>query len=333
MSSLGGILNSVVSPITEAVTGSSSGTSLQDFLSKFSSSDGVWAKTLDPFATFDVSIKFHPSFYEPDPKENSSDQNKDWKSKLGDAWESTKNNALNSAKGAVKSLANNLTGGLLGSIMNSRVDIMTKHDENPDAQFGDTTFMEYLAAANLIAGEPDWVGENAGEAVKPLELQLGPYCQEIILPNIEIPQGGSSVNALGEFPINGTIVKTDSNLIVLKILNTKVPLHERIFYPWMREVTLPFWAYDQQPYTTATVTVDFTKHADIKYVFCGCRPQKINMMQATQEKSSPNFKRDVSLIFDYMFVKSDLKNSESLTQKLLSTGGALLNSGAKMLNF
>ena len=41
---------------------------------------------------------------------------------------------------------------------------------------GVTTFMEYLAAANLIVGKEDWVGEKAGEAVRPLELQLGLYC-------------------------------------------------------------------------------------------------------------------------------------------------------------
>ena len=76
-------------------------------------------------------------------------------------------------------------------------------------------------------------------------------------------------------------MKPDSNVLVLKMLNTKVPLHERIFYPWMREVTLPFWSYKTQPYTTATIVVDFTAHNDIKYAFYGCRPQRITMQQGT----------------------------------------------------
>lgn len=97
------------------------------------------------------------------------------------------------------------------------------------------------------------------------------------LPNIEVPPIGASTNSFGEFPINGTFVKTDSNVVILKIVNTKVPLHERIFYPWLRETTMNWWSYDKQPYTTATITVDFTKHNDIKYVFCGCRPTKITM--------------------------------------------------------
>ena len=61
MGAIGGIIDSAV----EATTGSSHGTTLQDFLSHFSSSEGIWAKTIDPFTTFDVSIKFFPSFYWP----------------------------------------------------------------------------------------------------------------------------------------------------------------------------------------------------------------------------------------------------------------------------
>ena len=117
MGAIGGMIDSAV----EAATGSSHGTTLQDFLSHFSSSEGIWAKTIDPFTTFDVSIKFFPSFYWP-----IVDSDKGVLDKLGDSL-------VSSAKGAVKSLANNVTGGLLGSFMNGKVDIMKKHDENPDA--------------------------------------------------------------------------------------------------------------------------------------------------------------------------------------------------------
>ena len=142
MGALGGIINNAV----DAAVGKSSGTTLQDFLSNFSSSEGIWAKQIDPLATFDVSFKFYPS---------------DWsKGEDGKWYENLGNSLLNSAKGAVKNLTNNVTGGLLGSIMNSKVNIMTNHDKNE----GDTTktFMEYLAAANLLVGKDDWVGESAG---------------------------------------------------------------------------------------------------------------------------------------------------------------------------
>ena len=54
MGALGGIINNAI----DAAAKKSSGTTLQDFLSNFSSSEGIWAKQIDPLATFDVSFKF-----------------------------------------------------------------------------------------------------------------------------------------------------------------------------------------------------------------------------------------------------------------------------------
>ena len=321
MGALGGIIDTAIG----AAFGSQKGTSLQDFLANFSSSDGIWAKTIDPYSTFDVSMKLYPSANWPNENATQMKTDKSWASKLGDSIVTT-------AKGAVKQLANNVTGGLIGSIMNSKVKIMDKHDNNADVAGMETTFMEYLAAANLLVGKEDWIGESAGQSISPLELQLGPYCQEVTLPNIEVPPSATSQTLLGEFPVNGTYVKADSNVVQLKIVNTKVPLHERIFYPWMREVTLPQWSYATQPYTTATITIDLSKHSDISYVFCGCRPTKIIMQQPTQDTSSPNLTRNVDFIFDYMLVTSSLTNCESLKDKLLSTGKSLVNSAAKMVN-
>lgn len=318
-----GALGNIIGKAVGAAQGNN-GTTLQDFLSHFSSSEGKWVNTIDPFSTFDVRIKFFPTTTLDDNKE------KTWLDKLEEPMDAVANSLMSSAKSAVKNAANNLTGGLLGSIMNSKVDIIDKHNEFDGV--GERTFLEYLAAANLLVGQEDWVGEKAGQSVTPLELQLGLYCQEATIPNIEVPGVGTSTNALGEFPINGLFVKSDSNVIGLKILNTKVPLHERIFYPWMREVTLPYWSYNSQPYTTAIITIDFTKHNDIQYVFCGCRPQKIIMQQATQEATSQNMIRDVHFIFDYMFINSTLTNIESVADKLLNTGTSLLNGAAKLVN-
>lgn len=143
MGALGGIINSAV----DAISGQKSGTTLQDFLNNFSSSEGIWAKTIDPLQTFDVRMKFYPTW-----NWNSNSSNKKWYENVGDSL-------MSSAKTAVKNLANNVTGGILGSIMNSKVKIMDKHDENYSNY---CTFMEYLAAANLLVGQEDWVGENAG---------------------------------------------------------------------------------------------------------------------------------------------------------------------------
>jgi hypothetical protein len=87
-----------------------------------------------------------------------------------------------------------------------------------------------------------------------------------------MPEAGKVPTLFGEFPVNNLYIKPDNNTLTMSILNTKTSIHDFIFYPWMREVTLPFWVYDSQPYTTATITIKFDKHCNSRYVFCGCRP-------------------------------------------------------------
>ena len=138
--------------------------------------------------------------------------------------------------------------------------------------------MEYLAKANLLEGGEQW--ESADQAACPLELNLGPYVQSINGLNVKQGGEGRVQTQLGDFPLNGNCVQTDGTL-QMSIVNTKAALHERIFYPWLREVTLPFWSYESQPYTTATVDIDFTKHNDVHYIFCGVRPVQIKLLDAS----------------------------------------------------
>lgn len=169
MSTIGNVIDGALG----SMMSSGSGTSLQDFLSKFSSADGKWVDTIDPFATFDLTMKLYPA----PPAKND------------------KKNALKSlGQSVTKSLmdaANNMTGGLIGSIMNSTVEVDKLH--NSFKYHHEETFLEYLASASLLVGPDDWVGESAGQVVRPLELQLGLYCQEVTIPNLEIPIGGQSV--------------------------------------------------------------------------------------------------------------------------------------------
>lgn len=113
MGSLGNIIDKAV----DAATGTKSGTTLQDFLNNFSSSEGIWIKQIDPLATFDVSMTFKPA------TASSGDGSGDtWYQKLGDSL-------MSAGMKAVKNAANNITGGLLGAAMNSSVDVGKKHDE------------------------------------------------------------------------------------------------------------------------------------------------------------------------------------------------------------
>lgn len=123
----------------------------------------------------------------------------------------------------------------------------------------------------------------------------------------------------------------DNSNLTMSILNTKLPLMEMIFYPWMREVALPYWSYETQPYTTATIIVDMNKHADIKYEFYGCRPNQIQAMQPTQEPDV-TMTRDVSFSFDYLAITSKYKTAESILGKIADTAMGVAGAAGGMMN-
>lgn len=215
----------------------------------------------------------------------------------------------------------------------NRVDIEQKH--NTFGKAGKNSFMEYLASANLLAGSENWLAGqfDPGQAAEtPLELNLGMYIQKAVIPNLQVNDDKASSSIFGEFPVAGRLVQPDSHELNLDVLNTKASVHERIFYPWMKETTLPYWSYETQPYTTATVTLDYSKHADLKYVFIGCRPKKIETLQPSQHPDGV-VSRAVILNFDFMFIESNLQTVESLADKLLTTGTTFLNAAAKAVNF
>ena len=326
-----GALGDIVNGAIDSVSGSSSGTHLKDFLNHFSPSDGKWIQTIDPLTTFELTFKFHPDQF--DAGESKGSGGNGWVDKL----KALGTSLANSAAQATTNALNNATGGLLGAMVGQSTSVKKMH--NDFKQAGQESFMEYLAPANMLAtdaGAPSFgkLSKLIGappDSVRPLELNLGVYCQDITVPQMTIPDGGVATGMFGDFPINGTVLKPDNNKLTMSILNTRVPLIERLFYPWMREVTLPYWSYDTQPYTTATITVDFTKHADMKYVFCGCRPTFVNLTQPNQQNSE--IKRQVTFAFDFMYISSKLRHNEKALKKLLGSAQTLMNSGAKMMNF
>ncbi len=221
---------------------------LSEFYSKFSSSAGKFVDTIDPLNSFDLTFEFSPNVGA--SNDGKSDK---WYEKLGDS-------IVSAAKTAGTNALNNLTGGIYSSVVNKKI---IEKEQMSFVGAGQQSFVEYLAPANLVS-------ENDSPE-SPLTLNLGPYVQKITIPRLTI-QEDVVKTSLGDFPVNGMFVKPDNNSLTMDVLNTKAPLLERIFYPWLREVTLPYWSYDKQPYTTATITVDMRKHADIYYRFYGARP-------------------------------------------------------------
>lgn len=306
-----GALGNVINDVVGAATGSYNGTNLQDFLSRFGSSSGKLVDQINPLATFEVSFSFQPTF--------------------GTAADSGILATLGTAvTGMATNAMNNMTGGLAGSLMNDIFGESVKEQHDSFENIGKHTFMEYLAKANMLVGGENWF--NPSQGLSPLELQLGFYVQSISVPKMMMFGEAKSTTLFGEFPVNGLYVQPDTNKLQMDIINTKLPLIERIFYPWMREVTLPYWSYNTQPYTTATITIDFSKHMDIQYVFYGCRPSNLDMIQPTQEPNA-SITRQITFIFDCMFITSrNMPVMESSIDKLLSTGQTLFNGAANMMN-
>jgi len=126
---------------------------------------------LNPLATFDVNIKFYPTI------SSKSIQNISTKDKIKGLLGST-------VTSMATNLGNNLTGGLLTSLLNKT----TVESERKDFdKAGEHTFLEYLAKANLLVGGENWF--KSEQSVCPLELQLGFYIQSIVVPKLKIPDG------------------------------------------------------------------------------------------------------------------------------------------------
>ena len=315
------LVKSVANNIIDKVSGTPTRTTLQDFLNGISQahSNGIKIKEPDPLNSFDVYFKFYPC------TDISLNKKKGMLHEVGQG-------IVNGLKQGAKNLINNFTGGLLGSLMNN-VDIIKEHGKFSTIRSDSEshTFLEYLAKANLLCGtESTWFG-GMGEITSPLEIDMTYFTQSLVLPHLQNNStDGQDVEYIGSFKLNGTYTGPSEKILSMNIMNTKAPVLERIFYPWLKEVTLPYWSYSTQPFTTATITVDLAKHADLKYVFTGCRPQKITSYQPSQELPS-EMTRMVTFDFDYMFVYSDLSTTEPINQKLGSMAKSLLNSGLNTL--
>ena len=137
------------------------------------------------------------------------------------------------------------------------------------------------------------------------------YIQKAALPNIDMETTQSNT-LVGTFPIPGQILKPTSNKFSMEIVNVKHPVIENVLYPWMHEARLPKWQYKEQPFTTARITFDFGEHSSVKYVFHGCWPTQINMIQPDQSPTQ-NVTRNIEFAFKFMTIeKTEWKQDEEI---------------------
>lgn len=269
---------------------------LNDFYSTFFSADSKNIKTLDMQATFKAKFIFQPGT-------EAKKQDKGFLSKIGNALKTAGSNALANA-----------TGGLVTMDSFSKdkklKDLRKKSDVSK-------SMMEFLTTGTKISDSK-------------YSLDMTMFIQQMTLPNLQMTGIEDIQTLFGNFSTSGYIIEPDSHEFTMSIVNIKLPIHETIFYPWMKEVTSPFWCYSSQPYTTATVEIDLSEHADLKYKFYGCRPYRIITLDPTMQAPS-QFTRDVIFKFDYMMVKSDLKIQDSIQDKIKGVGTSLLNSAGGMI--
>ena len=161
-----------------------------------------------------------------------------------------------------------------------------------------------------------------------LHLQLGIYIQKVALPNVQVEGGEESTTLVGKFPIPGNLVTPDNMNFSMDVVNVQSPVIENVFYPWMRETTFPWWSYDDQPFTTAEVTFDFTEHSNVKYHFFGCRPIHMQLVQPDQSPT-PSVTRNIQFAFDFMTIETlEQKGDRYQKRGEVRTGGAKGGYGA-----
>jgi hypothetical protein len=170
-----GLLSDIAGNAVEAYNSDDNATTktnLQTFLSKFSSSANRYVETIDPLGTFEVQFKFYPTL-------SLEELNKQGKpSALGRSMTSLGNSVMS----GIMNAADNLTGGIASSLMHGgdEESILKLREEFKDAH--KHTFMEYLAKANLLQVGEQWQDDQTA----PLVLNLGPYVQNITIPNFKI---------------------------------------------------------------------------------------------------------------------------------------------------
>lgn len=131
----------------------------------------------------------------------------------------------------------------------------------------------------------------------PVKYDIDDLTQTVDIPGFSVNSHESANNVIADIETYTTQLNAGSHRLKLSIINTVDPIFERVFYPWLREVTSPIWCYPDFPYTKATITISFNNHSTVEYMFFGCRPTSITALNATH-MANTNLTRDVDFTYD-----------------------------------
>ena len=206
----------------------------------------------------------------------------------------------------IESILNNVTAGIYSRVRNTSKSTISQNGHGS---------IQDVVNGSLIEDESNGA------------LDVTYFAQSGTLPSITVPSDTVANTVVGDYTTHKMIVQPSTHEFSLDILNTKVSLLDRVFYPWMKEISYPYWSYQEQPYTTATVTISFIAHNDIAYVFLGSRPIGIDTIQPTNQLDT-NMTRKVTFAFDFMYIASTGKNSEDIKDTIKNIGKTIVNTAA-----
>lgn len=121
--------------------------------------------------------------------------------------------------------------------------------------------------------------------------------QTVDIPGFSASSRDTANNVIADIETYTTQLNAGSHSLKISIINTGDPIFERVFYPWLREVTSPIWCYPNFPYTKAKIEISFTSHSTVTYMFFGCRPTNITALNATHTANT-TLTRDVDFTYD-----------------------------------
>lgn len=170
---------------------------------------------------------------------------------------------------------------------------------------GETNSLTNLALDNLGITdfeEKDW---------------LTMFVQSITTPAFNIIPDTEADTVAGSFTTHTMKLNPSGRELSLEVINTKRPIIENFFYPWLRQVQSPKWIFEEVPYATADLIVDMTEHNNLKYHFINCRPTQLETLNPKQALSQ-ELTRTMQITFDFATVETNGKVAESNINKLVS---------------
>jgi len=158
--------------------------------------------------------------------------------------------------------------------------------------------------------------------VQATEEDLKYFIQNVEVPAFTVDSTEPFVTELGVVTNPIAILKPSSNTINMSILNTEYPLHEHVFYPWMRETVSHHWCYDERPYTIANIKIHIleskTSERLYTYILTGARPTEIPGPTLSQD-AVDSFTRDITFTFNNMFFTTNKKITGSVLNQLFDS--------------